>query len=534
MGSVDTFQSIWEAFKVCIRGIAMAKHSGILRSIRQRLSVVEGALKDLELRQLTENTQDVTDAIKSLLSEYQEEADREVKYLGKYAIARTYGEGDRPGSVLANLLKAKRRKTQIPQVRAADGTLLTDENAIAQRFQQYYTELFATRSTGLEDEIQEYLEYIKLLFLSEPYREFLMQPIEKDEIMEALMGMKAGGDPGTDGLTVEFYKTYIDILLPHLSTLFDKMCVTGEMPQTMRAALLIAIPKQDKPLEECGSYRPLSLLNIDNKIFAKVLAKRLSLITPLLVAPEQAGFVQHRNLTYNLRTVFGVMQHTNPESKAIAIFLDMEKAFDSVEWPYMSRVLAKMGLGAPFLQMIGVLYAAPRARIRLGNMGTTPIPITRGTRQGCPLSPTLYALVAEPLACALRQYHRHRSIQFPSYSIIISTYADDTLLYVRNPEENLSPILREVVHFGAVSGLKVNWSKSIAFPLTYVTKRFEMGYPLQWTDDSVKYLGVKLNIDAEIVLRENYGSALSKLEDDVAVWSGLPLSLIGRVSIKKN
>lgn len=219
---------------------------------------------------------------------------------------------------------------------------------------------------------------------------------------------------------------------------------------------MIAIPKPDKPLEECSSYHPLSLLNTDNKLFTKILAKRLSLVSPLLVAPEQAGFVQNRNLTYNLRTVFDVIQHTNPETKAVAIFLDIEKALESVEWPFMVKVLTRMGLGTPFLQMIGVLYTSPKARIRLGDTVTTPIPITRGTRQGCPLSPTLYSIVAEPLACALRQYHHHRGIQFPSYNIIISSYADDTLLYIRNPAENLSPILREVVHFDAVSGLKVN------------------------------------------------------------------------------
>lgn len=199
----------------------------------------------------------------------------------------------------------------------------------------------------------------------------------------------------------------------------------------------------------------------------------------------------------------------------------------------MTQVLTRMGLGAPFLQMIGVLYNSPKARIRLGDYVSSPIPITRGTRQGCPLSPILYSIVAEPLACALRQYHLHRGLQFPSYTIIISSYADDTLLYIRNPEENLSPMLREVVHFGSVSGLKVNWAKSIMFPLTPSTTRFQMDYPLLWTDEAVRYLGIQIHTDPEVVMRENYGRALSKLEDDITVWRTLPLSLIGRVSIMK-
>lgn len=222
--------------------------------------------------------------------------------------------------MLANLLKTKRRTPQITQVKSADGTLLTDDTDIVHRFQQYYTTLYASRTSGLEDECQTYLEHIKLPLLTNSHREFLMQPIERDEIVEALAGMKSGSAPGSDGLTVGFYKTYLDLLLPHISTLFHEMCVTGDMPHTMKEAILIAIPKPDKPLDDCASYRPLSLLNIDNKLYAKILAQRLSLLSPQLVAPEQAGFVHTRNLTFNLRTVFDVIQHTKSESKAVAIF----------------------------------------------------------------------------------------------------------------------------------------------------------------------------------------------------------------------
>lgn len=131
----------------------------------------------------------------------------------------------------------------------------------------------------------------------------------------------------------------------------------------------------------------------------------------------------------------------------------MEKAFDSVEWPFMRQVLSRMGLGLVFLQLIGVLYDRPVARVKIGNLVTDPFDITRGTRQGCPLSPILYALVAEPLACALREYHSHKGIRLPKHNLIVSTYADDTLIYVRDPETNLSSVLREVVRFCALSGL---------------------------------------------------------------------------------
>lgn len=124
----------------------------------------------------------------------------------------------------------------------------------------------------------------------------------------------------------------------------------------------------------------------------------------------------------------------------------------------------QIGVGDKYLHLI-VLYNKPTARIGVGDTTTDPIIITRGTRQGCPLSPLLYAIVAEPLACALREYYGHRGVRYSDYRLIISAYADDTLLYIRDPERNLSPVLREVVRFGDLSGLKINWDKSIIFPL---------------------------------------------------------------------
>lgn len=161
-----------------IRGVAMSKHSGVLRSLRQRLMLFERKIGDCESRALLEGNAANTEALKQLLAEYQEEADTEVQHLGKYARARAYGEGDRPGSVLANMMKAKRHKTTVLAIRSAEGALLTEEEEIANRFRQYYSELYASRASGMSDEILDYLEHIQMPFLSGSQREFLMHPIE--------------------------------------------------------------------------------------------------------------------------------------------------------------------------------------------------------------------------------------------------------------------------------------------------------------------------------------------------------------------
>lgn len=95
----------------------------------------------------------------------------------------------------------------------------------------------------------------------------------------------------------------------------------------------------------------------------------------------------------------------------VLVKLDIEKAFDSVNWFYMSAVLEVIGFGPRFRNWIKILYKAPLAQIKLGGELLEVFPIERGTRQGCPLSPVLFALMMEPIAKAIRNSPLIKGIQ---------------------------------------------------------------------------------------------------------------------------
>lgn len=149
---------------------------------------------------------------------------------------------------------------------------------------------------------------------------------------------------------------------------------------------------------DCASYRPISLLNCDVKILAKVLASRLEEVLPTIISPDQTGFIKNRqSFFFNIRLLLNVVYSQHQAIPDCVVSLDAEKAFGRVEWEYLFLALEQFGFGPVFLSWIKLLYNSPSAVVyTLGRL-------TNKTRQGCPLSPLLFALAFEPLAIALRE-----------------------------------------------------------------------------------------------------------------------------------
>lgn len=109
--------------------------------------------------------------------------------------------------------------------------------------------------------------------------------------------------------------------------------------------------------------------------------------------------------------------------------------------------------------MVRVLYANPTAMVSTNGLHSKPFTIERGSRQGCPLSPMLFAISLEPLAQTIRQ-NELCAIKIKSCNHSISLYADDILLYISALEKSMPAILKVFSEFGSLSGYKINWNKS--------------------------------------------------------------------------
>ena len=119
------------------------------------------------------------------------------------------------------------------------------------------------------------------------------------------------------------------------------------------------------------------------------------------------------------------------------ISIDAEKALDKIQHPFMIKTLQRVGIEGTFLNIIKAIYDKPTASIVLNGEKLKPFPIRSGTRQGCPLSPLLFKIVLEVLTTAIREEKEIKEIQIGKEDVKQSLFADDMILYIGNPKDEI-------------------------------------------------------------------------------------------------
>ena len=208
--------------------------------------------------------------------------------------------------------------------------------------------------------------------------------------------------------------------------------------------------------------------------------------------------------------------------------MDAEKAFDCVEWSYLFSVLKRFVFGNTMdtmvLPWIRLLYTSPQASVRTNNDYSVYFPLKCGTRQGCPLSPLLFAI--EPSAVALRS-SQILGISRSGVKHKASLYADDLLLFVSDLDKPFPLVLNLLEEFGQISGYKLNFQKSELMPINAAAMAYPLSdLPLKTSLEHFKYLGVC--ITKEYLYKCNFSTLLARLTLDLQRCSLLLLSLAGR------
>ena len=534
-GSVSSGITLWEAFKPVIKGQSLSITVGYKREKNLVSELLEKELQILEKVMIESPSAATIHAINVKKKEYLDVATEAAKAAYLATQHRLYEVGNKAGKLIAWLDRREEEGRWIHEIKNHKGETATDPKEIAEIFSQHYTQVYKKSIHRPATDNRELINNWVLPAINEEDSKILEKEITIDEIEKTIHDLPSGKTPGPNGIPIELYKLASEILAPHLFNMFTESKKKGCLPRDQRLATIVVIHKQGKPHDECSSYRPISLIGAEAKILAKLLANRLIKVITKLIHPDQSGFMPGRCTAFNLRHLHGVLAKATEIKEDVAILsLDAQMAFDTVEWSFMTETLRKFGLGPQFMGWIQLLYTLPLAQVRVNNIISPLFPLERGTRQGCPLSPLLFALTIEPLAAWIRSDPLIRGLNWDgTWDDCISLYADDILLYMADPSPTLDRILHILKIYGSYSGFTINWTKSSLYVLHGATPivRKECNIPV--TAKSFKYLGIHITTDKEEFFRLNLSPPLERLKKDVSHWRSLSLSLLGRAALYK-
>ena len=227
----------------------------------------------------------------------------------------------------------------------------------------------------------------------------------------------------------------------------------------------------------------------------------------------------------------------NEQQKGLLMILDFSKAFDTIEWNFIKEVLTIFNFGKKFSSMIQLFQKNSTSRVEQNGHLSDSIVLSRGCRQGDPLSPYVFVLCAEILSHVIRECGDIKGIQVHGVESKSSQYADDTTLMVEEDLQSIIKIIQVLKWFKSISGLDINREKTKLVKIgasrdSSISWQGKFGF--NWTT-TFEILGINYDITKMGEITElNINRKMGEIRKLIRIWSMRNLTPYGKVSIIKS
>lgn len=354
--------------------------------------------------------------------------------------------------------------------------------------------------------------------------------------------MESEKAPGPNGFTIHFYKLCWNIIKVDLQKMIKGFIRKAKIGGGTNSTYLALIPKDSNP-ETFTRFKPISLCNGSYKILAKLLANRIKPLLKRLISSAQGGFVEGRHILDNVIQVQETIHSSKQRNeKGMIIKLDMANVFDRVNHSFLIKVLLTFGFSPHFVHLIKACidnsWIAPLVNGRPSKF----FQAQRGIRQGCPLSPFLYILMADSLSRKLTAKRTDGTLLGlkPSPGVDPlnhALFADDSLL-LRGASSRIAKVFDSILKsYCRVSGAQVNKSKSEIYTwnidhqeLIGISNALGFRGHSRW--DRFKYLGLPITNGPN--KRSLWSDIICKIKSKIATWGDFWLPKGGKVILIKS
>jgi hypothetical protein len=371
-----------------------ARHTaGLLKQEKLSLSTSIDELEAIaEYRRLTTHELDLKNQNNAKLAGLLRE--EELKWYQR-SKAQFLLEGDSNTRYFHSVANGRHRKKRIHSLVQDDETIEGQEQLKAY-ITTYYKNLFGapedshiTLDETRVDDIPQ---------VSPQENALLSAPYSEEEIRKAVFQMEHNKAPGPDGFPAEFYQTFWDTIKNDLLQLFHELH-SGQLDLfRINFGEIILLPKVNDA-DRIQQFRPICLLNVSFKIFTKVATIRLNSVADHVVRPTQTSFMQGRYILDGVVTLHETIHEMHRKKlNGVILKIEFEKAYDKVKWSFLQQTLRMKGFYPEWHALINNFISGGSVAIKVNDDVGKYFQTNKGLRQGDPLSPMLFNIVAEMLA----------------------------------------------------------------------------------------------------------------------------------------
>ena len=439
--------------------------------------------------------------------------------------------GEHSSSYFLKLEKAKAKAKTMSTCTKENGQITIKSNEILQEQKNFYTKLY---------ESNEKVQYRPINInnqrkLTETQKKTLEAEITMEELQNAVKEMAKNKSPGTDGFQIDiyivFWRKIKEVLLAAIK--YSQQC--KRLTPSMRKGIISLLPKTGRDTKKVANWRPITLLNSDYKIYAKIIANRPKMVLDDIVHPDQTGFIAGRVITENIRRIFDIMEYTyKAQIPVVIISIDFEKAFDRVEYKVLYQVLKWFNFGNNFIDMVKLLFTDMSLRVINNGYFSDNIMPMRGLFQGNPAASSLFVIMIETLAIQLRANPKIEGININGKQNLLAQFADDLALFLKFKQNCWNEVVNVFQKFEGETGMKINYNKSVVYrigSLRHTWAKFYTKSSIQWSNEPMKILGIFIDHSTENIIKLNIEPIIEKAESILNMWMMQKISLLGKILV---
>jgi hypothetical protein len=273
------------------------------------------------------------------------------------------------------------------------------------------------------------------------------------------MRMKNGSATGLGDIPIELIKSGDQKLLEMITTLLNKIINGEKVPEEWKVAAITSIHKKgDK--RKCENYTGISVTNTFSRIYGRIFTKFVEAEYKNMEMEEQSGFRAGRSCIDNIFCLTQMTERKRATNRDLCLlFTGLTKTYDSVPLNKLWEILDKSTINARLIEAIKSLYNGSSSKIKIGNQTMKGFKISKGLRQGCSLSPTLFKIYLERVLRNWKRKCEPMGIPIQNTCVYSLNFADDQVLLAQD-HGDMEYMARKLKEEYEEWGLTINLEKT--------------------------------------------------------------------------